>query len=59
MQVQRRAAAVGFDWPKTEDVLKKVTEEAEEVRAARGRRRREEEFGDLLFALVNYAGSPV
>jgi XTP/dITP diphosphohydrolase len=55
MQVQRRAAAVGFDWPKTEDVLKKVTEEAEEVRAARGRRRREEEFGDLLFALVNYA----
>ena len=55
MKVQRRAAAVGFDWKKTKDVLKKVTEEAEEVRAARGRRRREEEFGDLLFALVNYA----
>jgi MazG family protein len=55
MQVQRRAAAVGFDWKRTGDVLEKVREEAEEVRAARGRRRREEEFGDLLFALVNYA----
>ncbi len=55
MQVQRRAAAVGFDWKKTKDVLEKVTEEANEVRTARGRRRREEEFGDLLFALVNYA----
>ena len=55
MKVQRRAAAVGFDWKKTNDVLKKVAEEAEEVRVARGRRRREEEFGDLLFALVNYA----
>jgi MazG family protein len=55
MQVQRRAAAVGFDWKRTGDVLKKVTEEAGEVRAARGKRRREEEFGDLLFALVNYA----
>jgi MazG family protein len=55
MQVQRRAAAVGFDWKKTGDVLKKVAEEAQEVRAARGKKRREEEFGDLLFALVNYA----
>jgi len=55
MQVQRRAAAVGFDWKKSRDVLAKVAEEAEEVRRARGKRRREEEFGDLLFALVNYA----
>jgi len=55
MQVQRRAAAVGFDWKRTGDVLRKVAEEAQEVRAARGKHRREEEFGDLLFALVNYA----
>jgi XTP/dITP diphosphohydrolase len=55
MQVQRRAAAVGFDWKRSADVLKKVAEEAGEVRAARGKIRREEEFGDLLFALVNYA----
>ena len=55
MQVQRRASAVGFDWKRTGDVLKKVAEEAQEVRSARGKRRREEELGDLLFALVNYA----
>ena len=55
MKVQRRAAAVGFDWKKTNDVLEKVKEEADEVRSARGRKKREEEFGDLLFALVNYA----
>lgn len=55
MRVQRRASAVGFDWKRTGDVLKKVAEEAREVRSARGKRRREEEFGDLLFALVNYA----
>jgi MazG family protein len=55
MQAQRRAAAVGFDWKRPADVLKKVAEEAHEARAARGKNRREEEFGDLLFALVNYA----
>ena len=55
MQVQRRASAVGFDWKKRPDVLKKVAEEAREAGAARTKRKREEEFGDLLFALVNYA----
>ncbi|HTY60099.1 MAG TPA: nucleoside triphosphate pyrophosphohydrolase [Bacteroidota bacterium] len=54
-QVQRRASAVGFDWKTSEGVLKKVAEEAREVRGARTRRRREEEFGDLLFSLVNLA----
>jgi len=55
MQVQRRASAVGFDWTKKSDVLAKVAEEAREAGAARTKRTREEEFGDLLFALVNYA----
>ncbi len=55
MQVQRRASAVGFDWKKKPEVLQKVAEEAREAGAARTKRRREEEFGDLLFALVNYA----
>lgn len=55
MQVQRRASAVGFDWKKTGDVLKKVAEEAGELRREKGKRRREEEFGDLLFSLVNYS----
>lgn len=58
MRVQERAAKVGFDWEKVEDVWTKVEEEAEELRKtlrARSARRREEEFGDFLFALVNYA----
>jgi tetrapyrrole methylase family protein / MazG family protein len=58
MRIQQRAAKVGFDWDNEEQVWKKVREELEEVRhALKSRRhdRREEEFGDLLFALVNYA----
>jgi tetrapyrrole methylase family protein / MazG family protein len=58
LRVQQRAAKVGFDWDNEEQVWKKVREELEEVRdALRSRRHadREEEFGDLLFSLVNYA----
>lgn len=58
LRVQQRAAKVGFDWENEEQVWKKVREELEEVREAlRGKKhvKREEEFGDLLFALVNYA----
>ncbi len=58
LRIQQRAAKVGFDWEKRKDVWKKVREELEELRdtlEVSDRRRREEEFGDLLFALVNYA----
>jgi len=57
-RVQQRAAKVGFDWEKAEDVWKKIREELGELRDALRKgnaRNREEEFGDLLFALVNYA----
>ncbi len=57
-RMQERAARVGFDWKKRSDVWKKVREELEEVREVLDdapASRREEEFGDLLFALVNYA----
>ncbi len=57
-RVQERAAKAGFDWKRRGDVWAKVAEELREVRGTleRGsRRQREEEFGDLLFALVNYA----
>lgn len=57
-RIQERAARVGFDWKKREDVWKKVLEEADELRAAlraRKRKKKEEELGDYLFALVNYA----
>jgi MazG family protein len=58
LRVQQRAAKVGFDWENDEQVWKKVQEELEEVREALRTgttAHREEEFGDLLFALVNYA----
>lgn len=58
LRVQQRASHAGFDWKKPDQVWRKVREELEELRAASrtGRKsRREEEFGDLLFALVNFA----
>ncbi|HCV43926.1 MAG TPA: hypothetical protein DGH68_10620 [Bacteroidetes bacterium] len=56
--MQERAAKVGFEWEKTEEVWKKVEEEVGELKRTlrtRNKKRREEEFGDFLFALVNYA----
>lgn len=57
-RIQERAAKVGFDWKRRDDVWEKVREEMEELRETlhgRSAQRREEEFGDFLFALVNYA----
>jgi tetrapyrrole methylase family protein / MazG family protein len=57
-RMQDKASKVGFDWPHRDDVWNKVTEEIGELQHAVGRKEREEieeEFGDLLFALVNYA----
>ncbi len=51
-KLQARAARVGFDWPGAEPVLEKIAEEARELLHAPAERR-VEEFGDLLFALVN------
>ncbi len=50
-----RASRVGFDWPSVDGILDKVAEEAREIRAATSPQERTEEFGDLLFALVNTA----
>ncbi|MEX2030978.1 MAG: nucleoside triphosphate pyrophosphohydrolase [Anaerolineales bacterium] len=52
-EIQDRAARVGFDWPKVEGVLAKISEEIEEFRTAGGAAAKEREFGDLLFSLVN------
>lgn len=55
-KVQRRAAQVGFDWEKPEDVLEKISEEIQELRAAISGRHQDdvsEETGDLLFSVVN------
>ena len=55
-RVQQKASTVGFDWEETEQVWKKVMEETAELREAidsKDQKIIEEEFGDLLFALVN------
>jgi tetrapyrrole methylase family protein/MazG family protein len=55
-KITKEAAKVGFDWEKTEDVIKKVEEELAELTAAIEAGRHEqvtEEMGDLLFSLVN------
>jgi len=53
-----KASRVGFDWTKKEDAWKKVEEEVAEVHQAieeGSGDKIEAEFGDLLFALVNYS----
>jgi len=69
MKIQKRCAAVGFDWDNAEQVLAKVREELDEVTVelndlqvasseaeqAKLQDRIEDEMGDLLFAVVNLA----
>ncbi|BBD97810.1 nucleoside triphosphate pyrophosphohydrolase [Sphingobium amiense] len=54
-KLQKRAARTGFDWPDTGGAIAKVEEELDEVRTAPDQAAREEEVGDLLFAVVNLA----
>jgi len=59
-ELSTRAAQVGFDWVTTGDVIDKAEEEIRELREAVAEGggkspEAEEEFGDLLFALVNVA----
>jgi len=53
-RIQEKAASVGFDWDKPEQVISKVDEELDELKEAilinDGI---EEEFGDVLFSLIN------
>ncbi|MEK9722659.1 MAG: nucleoside triphosphate pyrophosphohydrolase [Rhodospirillaceae bacterium] len=60
-KLQKRAARVGFDWTRAEDVLDKIKEEIAEIEAevpgpgAAGSQALAEEVGDLLFACANLA----
>src|SRR6185503_3547927 len=59
-ELSTRAAQVGFDWVKSDDVIDKAEEEIRELREAVAEGggkspEAEEEFGDLLFSLVNVA----
>ncbi|MDP1622099.1 MAG: nucleoside triphosphate pyrophosphohydrolase [Bacteroidales bacterium] len=58
-RIQEKASGVGFDWEKPEQVWNKVLEELNElkemVEAGDSQKRKEDELGDLLFAIINYA----
>ncbi|MCS6871174.1 MAG: nucleoside triphosphate pyrophosphohydrolase [Anaerolineae bacterium] len=53
--IHARAARVGFEWERLEDVIAKVREELDELLEATEADSRREEFGDLLSSLVNLA----
>jgi ATP diphosphatase len=53
-KLQKRAGRVGFDWPDPSGARAKIDEELSEVEAASDAER-DEEIGDLLFAVVNWA----
>lgn len=60
MEIGKRCAKVGFEWPDMEGVLDKVIEEigelqAEDAAMGPNQARVEEEFGDVLFSLVQWA----
>ncbi|QEC67223.1 nucleoside triphosphate pyrophosphohydrolase [Panacibacter ginsenosidivorans] len=57
-RIQEKAKQVGFEWHNKEDVWKKVEEEMDELKEAIAdgdEKHTEEEFGDVLFSLINYA----
>jgi XTP/dITP diphosphohydrolase len=56
-RIQDKARGIGFDWERAEQVWEKVEEEMNEFKAEADAQsnKMEDEFGDLLFSLVNYA----
>ena len=57
-KLQKRAARVGFDWPDISGVTDKISEEIDELNEARNElsfEAQEEEYGDLMFVMVNFA----
>ncbi len=59
LQISKKAAKVGFEWPNEDSVWDKVREEIDELQSARdegeSKERQAEELGDLLFSVVNIA----
>jgi len=58
-RMQEKTKQVGFEWENSEQVWEKVEEEMAEFREAMQENlspeKREEEFGDVIFSLINYA----
>ena len=55
MRIQEKAKGIGFDWDNGTQVWEKVEEELQEFREETDREKQAEEFGDVLFSLINYA----
>jgi len=58
MRLQEKARQVGFEWENRQQVWEKVEEEVKELHAAVAKNEKdriEDEFGDLIFSLINYA----
>jgi len=58
VRIQEKVRGVGFDWDDSEQVWEKVQEELEELKTevqAGDKLKTEQEFGDLLFSLINYS----
>jgi MazG family protein len=58
MRLQEKAKQVGFEWENRDQVWEKVEEEMDELKtavAAEDQEKIEEEFGDLVFSMINYA----
>lgn len=53
--IGRKVASVGFDWDRPEDIKEKINEEIQEFIESDSVANKEEEFGDLLFTLVQLA----
>jgi len=57
-RMQEKTAQVGFEWKEKSDVWEKVEEEIKEFREvadSQDIKRKEEEFGDIMFSMINYA----
>lgn len=56
-RVQEKVKGVGFDWDNKEQVWEKVKEELDELKVEidNNTEKIEDEFGDVLFSLINYA----
>lgn len=57
-RIQEKASGIGFDWSDKVDVWNKVEEEIAEFKIeekAQDKAKMEDEFGDILFSLINYA----
>ena len=57
-RIQEKVAGVGFDWEHSDQVWEKVEEELGELKSeitSKNQEAIEDEFGDVLFSLINYA----